>query len=147
MADEYQTSNELVGRLNAQETVLARGEVSFDVTDSVGGVFLGQGQVNIDYIKTSVANPTFEFYRYVDNGAPSYSRSLSKGGGTIFSFGTGAVTYQDYGSLFWVQENIDPEFDQLRLLISVRSSTSIAEVRYFYIIKSLSITNSDVFVI
>lgn len=147
MAEEFQSTGQLTKIINPDQTVIARGEVTFAVDDAVGGVYLGQGQVNIDWIKTSVANPTFEFYRYTDSGAPSYSRSLAQGGGTVFSFGTGAVTYQDYGALFWVQEPTDPEEDQLRLLISARSATSLPAVRYFYIIKTLSITNSDVFVI
>jgi hypothetical protein len=147
MADIYQSTDKITGTLNSKDYIVAQGEVSFPVTDSVGGVYLGQGQVDIDFVKASVANPTFEFYRYVDSGAPTYSRSLSKGGGTTFSFGTGAITYQDSGFLFWVQENIDPESDQLRLLISARASTSIASVKYFWLIKSISITGSDVFAI
>ena len=143
MADEYQSSSQLVGNLNSQETILARGEISFDVDDSVGGVYLGQSSVDITSLRASVANPTFEFYRYTDNGAPTYSRSLTKGGGTTFSFGSGNVTYQDNGFLFWSDGTGGTK--TLKLMISVRASSSVT-VRYFYIVKSTSITNSDVFI-
>lgn len=82
MADEYQSSSQLVGRLNAQENILARDSVTIAMNPETVGYF-GFIQVDINFILATVANPTFEVYEYVEAGAPGFQKYLVKSPRTI----------------------------------------------------------------
>ncbi len=136
-----QSSSNLTGSVNPMEGILFKGEVTFACDNPVSGGFTGQGSVDLDQFQASVLNPEVEAYLFVDNGAPTYSRSLAKAPHTNISYLTGVTNYVDSVSLFWDQLG---DGDRLQLLISAWSATEFT-ARYFYIIKRNSITNSNVF--
>lgn len=137
--DDYQSSNELVGKLSIGEDVLAAGKVVLAM-GAVGTGFFGFEQVDINQISAVVANPQFELYEYIEAGAPGYQKYLVKCPRTEVSSTTGLATLSVNGNIYW-----DMGKTGLSLVISAWDRSSSVNKTIYYIVKKNAITLEDVF--
>lgn len=139
MNDEYQSSSNLVGQLNAQEDILARGDVTIDMSSATVGYF-GFIQVDINFILATVANPTFEVYEYIEAGAPGYQKYLVKSPRTIIDTSTGDPIFTSNAELYW-----DMGKTGVSLVLSAWHRDEPQDRYFYYQVKGTSITGGDVF--
>lgn len=139
MADEYQSSNQLVGRLNAQENILARDSVTVAMNPVTVG-YSGFVQVDINFILATVANPTFEVYEYIEAGAPGYQKYLVKSPRTIIDSSDGTPLFTSNAELYW-----DMGKTGVSLVISAWHKYEDEPRVFYYQVKGTSITGGDVF--
>jgi len=133
MSELYQSTYKVPDSINPESLVLERGEITVSLSDIGGGVWAGDGVVDLNLVKKQVVNPDVLVYRFVDAGAPSYNRTLIK-----CPYHDPSLTVPTVGhSLFWSQG------DDLSLVINVRSTTS-ASLKFYYVISTLSVVKDDV---
>lgn len=139
MADEYQSSNQLIGKLNAQENILARGVVELEMNAATVG-YSGFKTIDINYILATVANPTFEVYEYIEAGGPGYQKYLVKSPRTLVDTFTGNVLFTSNNELYW-----DMGKTGVSVVISAWHRTDNTPRVFYYLVKGTSITGGDVF--